>query len=69
MTTLPFRFGNECYTWFMNGSGATHANRLDHMIDVTAQAGLTGIEPIHFWMGDLSDSDRLAAACFPEIVR
>lgn len=62
MTTLPFRFGNECYTWFMNGSGATHANRLDHMIDVTAQAGLTGIEPIHFWMGDLSDPDRLAAS-------
>jgi inosose dehydratase len=60
MTTLPFRFGNECYTWFMSGNGATHANRLDHMIKVTAQAGMAGIEPIHFWMGDLSDPDRLA---------
>ena len=60
MTTLPFRFGNECYTWFMSGGGATHANRLDHMIKVTAQAGMSGIEPIHSWMGDLSDPDRLA---------
>jgi inosose dehydratase len=60
MTNLSFRFGNECYTWFMSSSGATYANRLDHMIGVTAQAGMAGIEPIHFWMGDLSDPDRLA---------
>jgi inosose dehydratase len=59
--TLPFRFGNECYTWFMSGAGATHANRLEHMIEITARAGMTGIEPIHFWMGDLSDPQRLAA--------
>jgi len=59
MTQLPFRFGNECYTWFMKDDGAAHANRLDHMIRLTAQAGLKGIEPIHFWMGDLADPRRL----------
>lgn len=61
-TTLPFRFGNECYTWFMSGNGATHANRLAHMIEITARAGMTGIEPIHFWMGDLAEPQRLAEA-------
>ena len=61
-TTLPFRFGNECYTWFMSGAGATHANRLEHMIEITARAGMTGIEPIHFWMGDLAEPQRLAEA-------
>lgn len=60
--TLPFRFGNECYTWFMSGAGATHANRLEHMIEITARAGMTGIEPIHFWMGDLAEPQRLAEA-------
>jgi len=29
------------------------------MIDVTARAGFTGIEPIHGWMGDLADAGRL----------
>ena len=56
---MPFRFGAECYTWFMNGSGRTHAGRLGHMIDVTAKAGFTGIEPIHGWMGELADAGRL----------
>ena len=56
---VPFRFGAECYTWFMNGSGKTHAGKLDHMIDVTARAGFTGIEPIHGWMGELADAGRL----------
>lgn len=62
MATLPFRFGNECYTWFMSGAGATHANRLDHMIEITARAGMAGIEPIHFWMGDLGEPEPLAAS-------
>jgi inosose dehydratase len=62
MNDLPFRFGNECYTWFMKDSGAAHANRLDHMIKVTAQAGMAGIQPIASWMGDWSDPDRLAGA-------
>ena len=56
---LPFRFGSEVYTWFMNNNGQTHAGRLGHMIEVIAKAGFTGIQPIHFWMGDLSDPDRL----------
>jgi inosose dehydratase len=60
MTTPDFRFGNECYTWFMKDAGAAHANRLEHMIGVTARAGLEGIEPIHFWMGDLADPAHLA---------
>ena len=58
---LPFRFGSEVYTWFMNNDGKTHAGRLGHMIEVIAKSGFTGIQPIHFWMGDLSDPDRLEA--------
>jgi inosose dehydratase len=58
---LPFRFGSEVYTWFMHNDGQTHAGRLGHMIEIIAQAGFTGIQPIHFWMGDLSDPDRLEA--------
>src|SRR5687768_10125831 len=57
--SAPFRFGAECYTWFMNGSGRTHAGKLDHMIEVTSRAGFTGIEPIHGWMGELADPTRL----------
>jgi len=57
--SVPFRFGAECYTWFMNGSGRTHAGKLEHMIEVTARAGFTGIEPIHGWMGELADPARL----------
>jgi len=53
------KFGNECYTWFMKDSGSFWANKLDHMIKITAQAGLSGIEPIWGWMGDLSDAGRL----------
>ncbi len=56
------KFGAEVYTWFMKESGAAHANRLEHMIQVSARAGFEGIEPIHSWMGDLSDPDRLADA-------
>lgn len=46
----------------MKESGQAYANRLDHMIRVSAQAGFTGIEPMHFWMGDLADPSRLKAA-------
>lgn len=58
---LPFRFGSEVYTWFMNNNGKTHEGRLGHMIEVIAKAGFTGIQPIHFWMGDLSDPGLLEA--------
>lgn len=58
---LPFRFGSEVYTWFMSGNGTTHQGRLGHMIEIIAQAGFTGIQPIFTWMGDLIDADRLAA--------
>ena len=58
---LPFRFGSEVYTWFMNGNGKTHEGRLDHMMKIIAQAGFAGIQPIHFWMGDLSDPGLLEA--------
>lgn len=61
MHTAPIKFGAEVYTWFMKGAGKAHANRLGHMIRVSAQAGFSGIEPIHNWMGDLSDSERLKA--------
>lgn len=60
MASLPsFRFGAEVYTWYMNNNGVTHRGKLGHMIEVTERAGFTGIEPIHFWMGELSDPDRL----------
>jgi inosose dehydratase len=58
---LPFRFGSEVYTWFMSGNGTTHQGRLGHMIEIIAQAGFTGIQPIFTWMGELVDPDRLAA--------
>jgi inosose dehydratase len=54
------QFGSEVYTWFMKENGRAHANRLDHMIDVIAQAGFAGVQPIFSWMGDLSDPQRLA---------
>lgn len=55
MQQHPFRFAAEVYTWFMNQDGKTHQGRLGHMIEVSAKAGFTGIEPIHGWMGELSD--------------
>ena len=57
-----FRFGSEVYTWFMKEDGRAHANQLDHMIKIAAQAGFRGIEPIHSWMGDLANPGRLAAS-------
>ena len=57
---MKFKFGAEVYTWFMKENGQAYENQLGHMIDVSAQAGFRGIEPIHSWMGDLSDPDRLA---------
>ena len=44
----------------MKESGRANANRLDHMIDVIAQAGFAGVQPIFSWMGDLSEPARLA---------
>lgn len=46
----------------MKGSGAFWENQLAHMIEVTAKAGMTGIEPIFSWMGDLADADKLEAS-------
>lgn len=60
MNNLPFRFGAEVYTWFMSGNGETYKGQLAHMIDVIADAGFAGIQPIFTWMGPLSDQKRLA---------
>ena len=60
MSNLPFRFGAEVYTWFMSGNGETHKGQLSHMIDIIADAGFTGIQPIFTWMGPLSDPKLLA---------
>ncbi len=57
---LPFRFGAEVYTWFMNNNGETYKGQLGHMIEVISKAGFTGIQPIFSWMGELGDPDRLA---------
>ncbi|MDA1044016.1 MAG: TIM barrel protein, partial [Verrucomicrobia bacterium] len=59
---MKIKFAAEVYTWFMKKNGAAHANRLGHMIDISAQAGFTGIEPIYAWMGELSDPHRLRDA-------
>jgi inosose dehydratase len=59
MKEFPFQFGAEVYTWFMNEQGKTHQNRLGHMIEISSKAGFTGIEPIHGWMGDLSEPEIL----------
>ena len=47
--------GAEVYTWFMRESGKAYDNQLGHMIEMCNKAGFTGIEPMHFWMGDLTD--------------
>lgn len=59
MKNLPFRFGAEVYTWFMDGDGVAHEGELGHMIEVTAQAGFDSIEPIAYWMGELADPEKL----------
>ena len=59
MQHFPFRFGAEVYTWFMSQDGKTHQDMLGHMIEISAKAGFTGIEPIHGWMGELSDPGKL----------
>jgi inosose dehydratase len=61
MKKPAIRFGGEVYTWFMKENGRAHTNQLDHMIEIVAQAGFQGIEPIHGWMGELADPARLAA--------
>jgi len=43
----------------MNNDGETYKDQLGHMIEVISEAGFSGIQPIHFWMGDLSDPGRL----------
>ena len=57
---LPFRFGAEVYTWFMNNNGETYKDQLGHMIEVISKGGFTGIQPIFSWMGELSDPELLA---------
>lgn len=61
MKNLPFKFGSEVYTWFMSGDGETYKGQLGHMIEVISKAGFKGIQPIFTWMGDLQDSEKLAA--------
>ncbi len=39
----------------MRESGKAYDNQLGHMIEMCNKAGFTGIEPMHFWMGDLTD--------------
>jgi hypothetical protein len=55
MKKLPFKFGAEVYTWYMNNNGETYKDQLGHMIEIISKAGFTGIQPIFSWMGKLSD--------------
>jgi inosose dehydratase len=59
MVKNSIQFGTEVYTWYMNENGRTHSGKLGHMIEITAQAGFKGIEPIHNWMGDFKDPAKL----------
>ena len=52
--------GAEVYTWFMKETGEAYDNQLGHMIEVISKCGFKGVEPMHFWMGDLSDPLMLA---------
>ena len=52
--------GAEVYTWFMSEGGKTFKNQLGHMIEVVAESGFTGIEPMHFWMGEWDDPVKLS---------
>lgn len=61
MKNMPFRFGAEVYTWFMDGNGEAHEGELGQMIEITARAGFDSIEPIAFWMGELADPGKLQA--------
>ena len=62
------KFGSQVYTWFMDETGAANANKLDHMCNVVAKAGFTGIEPMvlepfdDYWMGDFKDPAKLKDA-------
>ena len=44
----------------MSEGGKTYENQLDHMIEMVAKSGFTGIEPMHFWMGDWTDPVKLS---------
>ena len=59
MATFPFRFGTGSYTWLQGAAANASATRLDHMIELTAQAGMEGGEPIHYSMGDFSEAKPL----------
>jgi inosose dehydratase len=59
MKNIPFLFGAEVYTWYMNQDGETYKDQLGHMIEVIAKAGFSGIQPIFTWMGKLSDPSLL----------
>ena len=62
MSSLPFRFAAETYTWFMKDEGRAHAGRIGHMIQVTSRAGFAGFSPSHSWMGDYFEAGRLEPA-------
>jgi inosose dehydratase len=62
MSSLPFRFAAETYTWFMKDEGRAHAGQIGHMIQVTARAGFAGFSPSHSWMGDYFEANRLEPA-------
>lgn len=64
------KFASEVYTWFMQGTGKGYDNKLGHMIEVAAQSGFKGIEPMvlqisdqlglcKYWMGDYGDPSKL----------
>lgn len=56
---VSIKYGCQTYTWQM--SYDTYANRLDHIIDVVAQSGMTGIEPEICMLGPYNDDpERLS---------
>ncbi|MFK5921224.1 MAG: sugar phosphate isomerase/epimerase [Verrucomicrobiota bacterium] len=65
------KFGSQVYTWFMQETGKSYDNKLDHMIKTAAAAGFKSIEPMvleisesalgcgKYWLGDFCDPIKL----------
>ena len=51
------KIGCETYTWQMPGE--QYKGRLDHIMNIAAQAGFAGIEPETSFFGDLSDPVKM----------
>jgi inosose dehydratase len=61
MSAAPsrIRFGCQTYSWQMGGEA--QRGRIDHIAQIAARAGFTGLEPEVIMLGAFAEADRLAA--------